>query len=80
MLDQIIPNGTTVKTKIGNIDALIVGVEIHGIPPNLSISYRISYFIHGERKTPWVESYEIEVKKPAQQAGFRTTNANTLNP
>ena len=58
---NIIPNGTNVLTRIGDLEAIVIGICIRG-KKNESIEYQISYTLNGERKSPWVYSFEIYVK------------------
>ncbi len=59
--NHIIPNGTRVLTRNGDLEAIVIGICARG-EKNESVEYQISYILNGERKSPWVYSYEIEVK------------------
>lgn len=48
-MNNIIPNGTRVITKSGDIEGITKGVVIRGIN-NGSIEYHIGYFSHGDYK------------------------------
>jgi hypothetical protein len=61
-MNNIIPNGTTVKFKNGEIESTIIGVCVRG-EQNQCIEYNVSYFYNGERKTDWVNSFEISIKQ-----------------
>ena len=63
---KILKAGTRVITVIGNIEALVVGVNI----TMDSIDYKIRWFSNGEEKTSWLFRFEIEVAPVKQSAGF----------
>lgn len=63
---KILKAGTRVKTIIGGIEALVVGVLIEID----TVNYKIRYFSNGEEKTSWLFRFEIEVSPPKQTAGF----------
>ena len=63
---KILKAGTRVKTIIGEIEAMVVGVCI----TMETVEYKIRYFTNGDEKTSWVYRFEIDVSKPKQQAGF----------
>ncbi|MDB0600714.1 hypothetical protein PL373_06055 [Tenacibaculum maritimum] len=77
-LNNVLPVGSRIETKIGNIDAIVIGICIRGLK-NESVEYQVSYFLNGENKTPWLHSYEIDLKiDNSKQAGFSITNNQTL--
>ncbi len=79
-LNKIIPNGTIVLTKNGDLKAIVTGICIRGLN-NESIEYQIAYTLNGERKKPWVYSFEIKVKVDnSKPVGFTANNQkNILN-
>ncbi|WP_233881859.1 hypothetical protein [Tenacibaculum piscium] len=62
----ILKAGTKVRTVIGDIEALIVGVNI----TMDTIDYKIRWFSNGEEKTAWIYRFEIEIAPIKQTAGF----------
>lgn len=69
-MNNILPIGSLVTTKIGKIEGIVIGVCIRGLN-NTSIEYHVSYFLNGENKTPWLNSYEIDLKVDnSKKAGF----------
>lgn len=58
-IKNIIGNGSRVKTKIGKVDALVIGVCVRGAQNN-QVEYHISRYANGEHKSEWVQSFEIE--------------------
>lgn len=70
-INNIIPNGSKVITKIGNIEALVIGVCVRG-ESNEHIEYNISRYFNGEHKTEWLQSYEIKIKQDTSSpVGFQ---------
>lgn len=70
-MNNIIPNGKTVKFKNGGIEATILGVCARG-EGNTSIEYEVSFFHNGKRETDWVNSFEVELKVDnSKPVGFR---------
>lgn len=77
-INNIIPNGSTVTTKIGKIDAMVIGVCVRG-ERNEHIEYHISRFANGEYKSEWLQSYEIELKiDNSKPAGFSNNNQTLI--
>jgi hypothetical protein len=69
-IDNIIPNGSIVITKIGNIEAMVIGVCVRG-KRNEHIEYHISRFANGDCKTEWVQCFEVDLKiDNSSPAGF----------
>ena len=58
--------GTRVRTVIGQIEAIVIGVCIRGN----NVEYNIRYFSDGEMKDPWLFDFEIETFTQKQEAGF----------
>ncbi len=58
---EFIKNGSTVTLSNGEVKAIVIGVCIRGIEPNLRFEYNVSWFVGGSRECAWVESYEIEI-------------------
>ena len=67
---RIIKSGTPVKTVIGEVKALVIGVCIRGGGEANTIEYNIRYFANGEEKSCWVYGFEIEIDKPNVGTGF----------
>jgi len=77
-INNIIPNGSKITTKIGNIDAIVIGICVRG-ENNEHIEYQISRFANGDYKSEWVQSFEIDLKiDTSKPAGFRNNNQNLL--
>lgn len=77
-INNIIPNGSTVITKIGNIEAIVIGVCVRG-KMNEHIEYNISRFANGDLKTEWVQSFEIDLKiDTSSPVGFTRNNQNLI--
>jgi hypothetical protein len=75
-INNIIPNGSKVITKVGKIEAIVIGVCVRG-ERNEHIEYHLSRYAHGEYKNEWLQSYEVEIKiDNSQKAGFH--NSKTL--
>ena len=73
---KILKAGTRVKTVIGGIDALVVGVVI---TMDL-VEYKIRYFTNGEERISWLNRYEIEVSNPKSKVGFGVKKEEETNP
>ena len=77
-IENIIPNGSKINTKIGHIEALVIGVCVRGVN-NDSIEYHIAYFLNGDYKTCWVHSFEIAIKiDNSKPMGFASSNNISL--
>lgn len=77
-IQNIIPIGRKVKTKIGGLEAMIVGINVRGEKMD-SIEYHISWFSSGESKYEWVWSFEVEeVKENRTEAGFYKPESKKL--
>ena len=63
---QIVPYGTKVRSIIGNIEMIIIGVVIR----NNWMEYHLSYFVGGEHKTCWIGRNEFEIVPAKKKAGF----------
>ena len=63
---KVLKAGTKVTTVIGNIEALIVGVNI----TMDTIDYKVRWFANGEEKIAWLYRFEIDVTPLKQSAGF----------
>lgn len=77
---DIIPNGTLVKTKVGDIKAYVIAVCVRG-KDNGWIEYQVSYFQNGQLERKWLEDFEIEIiKENSKPIGFaRTSNQNLIS-
>jgi hypothetical protein len=64
---KILKAGTRVTTVIGNIDVLVVGVNISLD----TVDYKVRWFINGEVKVAWLYRFEIYITPIKQQAGFK---------
>lgn len=72
---KIIKPGTSIKTKMGNIDCLVTGVCIRMD----SMMYEIAYFVGGKRESIWVYPYEIELNNVTKgQIGLLNTNTEIV--
>ena len=79
MLDHVIPNGTKVRTVIGNIEGITVGIMIEGKHiETATIAYKVNYFLNGSLQREWLEAYEIEVVKDNRQPAGFTSNSQKL--
>lgn len=67
---QIVKCQTKVKTVIGDIKAIVIGVCIR----DESVMYEIGYFQNGNYVTAWIRRYEFEIdtaiKKKAGLVNF----------
>tara|TARA_R110000787_G_C13103156_1_gene412776 strand:- start:244 stop:492 length:249 start_codon:yes stop_codon:yes gene_type:complete len=63
---KVLKAGTKVTTVIGNIEALVVGVNI----TIDTIDYKVRWFANGEEKIAWLYRFEIDVTPVKQTAGF----------
>ena len=63
---KVLKAGTKVTTVIGNIEALVVGVNI----TMDTIDYKVRWFANGEEKIAWLYRFEIDVTPVKQNAGF----------
>ena len=71
-MKNIIPNGTKVVTAEGKLPGRTIGICIRGQEPNVSIEYHVALWVNGERKSPWLYDYEIEVSQTqSKPAGFK---------
>ena len=70
---KILKAGTRVKTIIGEIEAMVVGVCI----TIETVEYKIRYFANGDEKISWVYRFEIEISTKKQQAGFGAKQTKT---
>jgi hypothetical protein len=64
---KILKAGTRVTTVIGNIDALVVGVNI----TQDTMDYKVRWFINGEERVSWLYRFEIYLTPIKQPAGFK---------
>ena len=77
-INNIIPNGSTVITVMGKIEAIIIGVCVRG-SSNDFVEYNIAWMASGERKTDWVQAFELKLKVDnSAPAGFRNNNQTLL--
>ena len=77
-MNNIIPNGTKVKFINGGIESIIIGVCVRG-EQNQSIEYEVAYFFNGERKTQWINSFEVEKKQDnSKPMGFSSQSNKPL--
>lgn len=77
-IKDIIPNGSTVTTKIGKLEAIVIGVCARG-EKNENIEYHIAHFLNGEYKNSWVQSYEVELKVDnSEPMGFQRKKEQPL--
>lgn len=53
---KVIPCGTIVKTKYGNIEGMITCISIKFD----KVLYEVSYFLNGDQKTVWMNEPEFE--------------------
>lgn len=78
-INNIIPNGTKVITKIGSIECFVIGVVVRG-KSNNQVEYNVSWFLNGERKSEWVYDFEIEPKiDNSKPMGFTKSNQKLIN-
>lgn len=69
-INNIIPNGTKVITKIGGLECLIIGICVRG-KNNEHIQYQVSRFANGEYRAEWLEDFEIILADENQKkSGF----------
>ncbi len=66
---EVYPCGTKVKTEIGNVEAIITAFTVRF----MRVSYEVSYFLHGEYKTAYLDESEfcVEANVKKQKVGFR---------
>ena len=77
-INNIIPNGSRIVTKIGSIEAIVLGVCVRGLS-NQSIEYHIGFYTNGKYNTEWLHSFEIGVKiDNSKPAGFQRQNTTPL--
>lgn len=62
---QIYKPGSTVK--INEIEATVISVGIY----ENRITYHLSWWVNSDRKTQWVEEFEITSKEPKEKIGFK---------
>jgi len=78
-LNNILPPGTEVTTRIGNVKGIVLGICVRG--ENLdSVEYHIGTFVNGEHKTYWL--YDFEFKKEEKNnnpVGFMRHQNNLLD-
>ncbi len=67
---KIIKSGTPVKTVVGDVKGLVIGVCIRGFGQSHTIEYQVRYFANGDQKDCWVYDFEIEIDRPNNGAGF----------
>ncbi len=71
---KVYKSGQRVKTVIGGIEGIVVGVCIRGN----NLEYHIHYFSQGEHKSVWMFDCEIEpVVITKQKAGFKNYDSET---
>lgn len=64
---KVIKPGTKVKSVIGKIDMIVIGVCIR----EGWIEYHLSYFFQGEHRSCWLQPYEFEIiTAQPKKAGF----------
>ena len=56
---ELLECGTKATTVLNDIEGIITGITIRG----KTITYEFSYFLNGDRKSIWVEDYEVKAKK-----------------
>lgn len=66
MAFKIIKPGTKVKSVIGAIEMIVIGVCIR----EGWVEYHLSYFTGGEHKSCWLQSYEFTIMPATKKAGF----------
>lgn len=71
---KVLSQGQMVKTKIGGIEAMIVGVSLRGE----HYYYQISYFASGDHKETWIYPFELDVLPTKTKAGFSYSNELTV--
>ena len=77
-MNNIIPNGKQVKFTTGGIKATVIGVCVRG-EQSQSIEYEVAYWHNGDRKTQWVNSFEVELKQDnSKPMGFSSGNDKPL--
>lgn len=64
---NIIKNGSKVLIKEPNIKGLVTACNIRGIEPNVRLSYEVTWWVGGEQKCEYLESYEIELYNVAKK-------------
>lgn len=62
---EIYKPGTTVK--INEIEATVLSVQIN----ENRIIYHLSWWVNSDRKTEWVEEFEIHSKEHKEKIGFK---------
>ena len=67
---KVLKAGTKVKTVIGELEAMVVGVCI----TMDTVEYKIRWLYNGAEQYSWVYRYELEVSYPKRKAGFNTEN------
>lgn len=60
---NIIKNGSKVLIIDPKIVGTVTACNIRGIDPNLRISYEVTWWVGGEQKCEYLESFEIEEHK-----------------
>jgi len=73
---QILKAGTKIKTVIGDIEGMIIGVII---TMDL-VEYKIRYFSSGQEHITWLHRYEIEVFKSNSKVGFGVKRDDDPDP
>lgn len=76
MAIQIVPFGTKVKTVIGDIEMIVIGVCIR----HQWMEYHMSYFVAGEHKTCWIGRNEFIIAPDKKKAGFVNYDVEEVDP
>jgi len=76
MAFKIIPFNTKVKTVIGDIEMIVIGVCIR----EGWMEYQLSYFVNGEHKTCWINRSEFVICPTKKKAGFVNYETEDIDP
>lgn len=67
---EIYPLGSTVS--VGDIKCRVISVSLIGHEGHTTIRYEVSWLINGDRKTAWIESFEISTSQEGKlSVGFK---------
>ena len=64
---ELIPCGTLVKLKIGEIDGMITGINIRWD----NIQYEVTYYLNGEIKETWFNEFEFTTENNIKKIGYK---------
>ncbi len=74
-MNNLIPNGSKITTKSGNLEGITKGICIRGLENNISVEYHVGMFRNGEYVSVWLFDFEIQLKKDnSSPAGFHKTS------